>query len=152
MLNATAPNIPNQDVVFEAPSPNNPKPEMKIDPIRWYQFLNTVEEFLITLRNFPPRVEQADLAALLRKLIKAQFQPGVQVFVPVYNHMMRFTGSGWSFAPGDIGSDFVVTFLSPPTADGWQVCDGTVGVTYLLSDGTIGTRTVPNTATLYFRR
>lgn len=152
MINATAPSIPNQDVVFEAITPETPNPTMKVDPLRWYQSLNNVFNFLTTLRNSPQQVQQADLAELLRKLIRTKMQPGVQVWVPApFNHMMRFDGTAWSFAPGDSGSGYTVPFLTPPTADGWALCNAST-VSYLLADGTIADQILPNTAGLYFRR
>lgn len=152
MINANAPSIPNQDVVFEAITPENPSPTMKVDPLRWYQSLNSVFNFLTTLRNSPQQVQQEDLAELLRKLIKTKMQPGVQIWVPApFNHLMRFTGTGWSFGPGDGGGGYRITFASPPTGEGWQLCDGST-ISYLQADGTTADEVLPTTAGLYFRR
>lgn len=121
--------------------------------IVWYTFFDQTRNFLLALRNGPKQVQQSDLAALLAKMIQGKTQSGVQVWVPApFNHQMRFTGTTWAFAPGDAGGGYRATFASPPSGDGWHLCDGTADVTYLLADGSLGTETLPNTAGLYFRR
>lgn len=153
MINAAAPSIPNQDVVFEAITPETPNPAMKVDPLRWYQSLNNVFNFLITLRNSPQQVQQSDLAELLRKLIKTGMQPGVQVWVPgEFQHLLRFNGTGWNFAPSDQGSGYYVDgFADPPSPAGWALADGSTK-SYLKSDGSIGTRMLSTTANRWFRQ
>ena len=73
-----------------------------------------------------------------------------------YGHLVRWTGAVWQFAPGDGGNKFFRDFISAPQETGWQLCDGTAGVTYLVVGGialTTASLTVPNfTATPAYRR
>lgn len=78
---------------------------------------------------------------------------GLLVNVTDYAHCMMWAGTGWQFAPGDPGSDFIVAFVSgPDPATGWHSCDGSSGVPKLNSDGTVTTVTVPNTAGSWYRQ
>lgn len=71
---------------------------------------------------------------------------GYLVNVTDYAHILQWGGAAWQWAPGEQGSGMLVAFALAPTGNGWQACNGTTGVTYLKSDGTTGTLTVPNTA------
>lgn len=62
-------------------------------------------------------------------------------------HLYQWTGSGWSWGPGELGSQYCVIFPAiTPSASEWHLCDGSAGVTYYKSDGTTGTVTLPNYA------
>jgi hypothetical protein len=63
-----------------------------------------------------------------------------------YNHRLSWTGTGWKWAAGEEGGDYVRECLGAPTGNGWHLCDGTAGVAYLKSDGTTGTRDLPNSS------
>lgn len=145
MIDATAPVTLNSDDYLEASGDAIPS-------VPWFQFWDELRLFLVALRNAPKQVQQADLAVYLAKLIKTKTQSGVQVWVPApYQHLLRFTGTAWSFAPGDNGSGYTQAFLTAPTADGWQLCNGGT-FSYLKADGTIANQVLPNTVGLYFRR
>lgn len=155
MIDATPPGIPNygDDLEDRADSSGG---LIKVDPtvpsVPWYQFWNNLRVFCIAVRNAPKQVQQADLAGLLESLIQKRIQPGLQVWVPApFNHMLRFDGTGFTFAPGDTGSGYTQAFLSAPTAVGWQLCNGAT-FSYLKADGTVANQILPNTAGLYFRR
>lgn len=45
-------------------------------------------------------------------------------FVTDYNHFVRWTGTIWTFAAGDVGNKFFRDFAGPPQELGWQLCDG----------------------------
>lgn len=150
MINATPPGLPNQDVPYADSTATDPNPDRKFAP-RWYRYLDQVVKFLIALRNAPQPVEQVDLASFLRKLISAKMQPGVQVWVPGFNHLLRYDGSKYTFAPGDTGSGYTQAFLTVPTAQGWVLCNGST-VSFLLATGAVANQVLPNTAGLYFRR
>ena len=51
--------------------------------------------------------------------------------------------AGWDFESGDGGSNFKQDFFAAP-GTGWHLCDGTAGVSYLKSDGTLGSLNLPN--------
>lgn len=79
---------------------------------------------------------------------------GVLVSVPVFNHVVRWNGAGWDFAPGDPGNGFVATFLFGPTQAGWVPCDGsTVQVLVVGGGATLLTFPVvlPTVANQWFR-
>lgn len=154
MIDATPPEVVSADDGIELPDFSNAGDNIdRHFSVPWYGFFDRIDKFLHAFRAAPQQVQQADLAKFLQKLIAAKAQEGVQVWCPSpYNHLMRYTGTGWSFAPGDSGSGYRVTFASPPTADGWHLCDGSVNLTFLKADGSLGTQTLPNTAGLYFRR
>jgi hypothetical protein len=60
-----------------------------------------------------------------------------------YNHVVRWNGSAWAWAQGEVGSGMFVDFAVVPSGNGWHVCDGST-VTYMKSDGTTATVTLPN--------
>lgn len=61
-----------------------------------------------------------------------------------YAHVLGWSGAAWAWGRGETGSGYVTPFLVDPTGSGWHLCDGTVGVSYLKADGTLGTITLPN--------
>lgn len=63
-----------------------------------------------------------------------------------YAHLLQWSGTGWGWAPGDSGSgDMVFKEFDPSPTTGWQLYDGTTGVTALQSDGTLTAPfTIPN--------
>lgn len=154
MINADAPTIPNSDIEITNQQPSIAD-SFVIKAITtfarpWYRFFNDIKNFLTALRNAPQQVQQADLSKFTAKLGREQV--GVQVWVPSpYNHLLRWDGTEWQFAPGDGGSGFTSAFFSAPTADGWQLCDGST-VTLLRGDGSVADQALPTTAGLYFRR
>jgi hypothetical protein len=62
---------------------------------------------------------------------------GETVYVTNYAHLLIWTGSGWMWGPGEIGSGYVMDFLQgqAPGA-GWHACDGSV-VNQLNANGTL---------------
>jgi hypothetical protein len=61
-----------------------------------------------------------------------------------FAHLYWWTGTGWTWGPGDPGSTIIVLAgPSAPNAGVWQVCDGST-VTIALPDGTTGSYTVPD--------
>src|ERR1700677_3359079 len=86
----------------------------------------------------------AGLAALL-----GTQHANLLVFVTDYNHQIQWTGSAWKRAPGDLEhSDTFHIFGAAPTDIGWHACNGAAGVSFLKYDGTLGTRNLPNTASV----
>lgn len=76
---------------------------------------------------------------------------GTLVYVSDYAHQLIWTGTAFTWAPGELGSGFVVEFPDTPSpATGWQACDGST-VNKLNADGTISSVTVPNEAGKYYR-
>jgi hypothetical protein len=68
-----------------------------------------------------------------------------------YVHLMQWSGSFWTFAPGDNGSDYLAAKPNSTIPAGWVECTG-AATTYLKSDGTTGSYTTPSMAGTYFRR
>ena len=70
-----------------------------------------------------------------------------------FNHLQIWTGTEWTWAPGEAGSDYIVAFLTgPDPATGWQPCDGSVDVPKLNADGSQDFVTVPTIAGSYYRQ
>jgi hypothetical protein len=87
---------------------------------------------------------QAQLAALAATLTTTD--TGLLVNVTDYAHILQWSGSAWTWGPGESGSGYFQDFAIAPTGSGWHACDGSTGIKYLKADGTTGTITVPNTA------
>jgi len=78
---------------------------------------------------------------------------GVLAFVTDYAHLLQWTGSGWTWGPGEQGSDMILTFLNGPSpGTGWQACDGSPNVGVLQSDGTLNFVIVPSTPGSWYRQ
>jgi hypothetical protein len=78
-------------------------------------------------------------------------QKGFLISVSDYAHILRWTGSGWTWGPGDPGSGYIAPFLSAPTQTGWHLCDGST-VNKLNADGTLTSVVLPNyTTTAYLK-
>lgn len=74
-------------------------------------------------------------------------------FVTDYAHQLIWTGTGWTWAPGEQGSDFVLPFVSGPNpATGWQACNGSLNISRLNFDGSLAFVTVPNTPGSFYRQ
>lgn len=70
-----------------------------------------------------------------------------------YAHLLSWTGTAWTWAPGEQGSDFILPFVTGPNpAVGWQACDGSANVPSLNFDGTLAFVTVPNTPGSWYRQ
>ena len=80
---------------------------------------------------------------------------GLLLFVSDFGHLMRWTGTAWEFAEGDVGNGFFRDFAVNPPESGWQLCDGTVTTYLTLSGATLTTTsfTTPNlTGTAAYRK
>jgi len=87
-------------------------------------------------------VAQSGLAALAATLDTGS--AGLRVYVSDYDHTLVWSGTGWIFASGERAGYVEAFLVDPSPATGWQLCDGTAGVTYLKSDGSTGSLTVPD--------
>jgi hypothetical protein len=76
---------------------------------------------------------------------------GLLYMLTDYGHMMRWTGTVWTFAPGDIENQFFAYRVAPPGVAGWwQECDGTI-TDYVVAGAatiTVAGFTTPNLKTL----
>lgn len=73
-------------------------------------------------------------------------EAGYTAFVTDYGHFVRWTGSVWQFAPGDVGNGFRRDYAIAPQEVGWQLMDGSA-TTYLVVGGatlTTAAYTTPN--------
>lgn len=115
----------------------------------WLDFQMWLKKRLIQLADGPQQVTQGQISIMGLTANDA----GKIVWVTDYNHLLRWSGSAWAFAPGDIGSNYYVDgFAAAPNSVGWHLADGTVNVPYLKSDGTLGNQTLSSTANRWFRR
>jgi hypothetical protein len=73
-------------------------------------------------------------------------QKGFLINVSDYAHILKWTGTGWTWGPGDPGSGYIAPFLSAPTQAGWHLCDGST-VQRLNADGTLTSVVLPNYTT-----
>lgn len=49
---------------------------------------------------------------------------GFLLTVVEYDHLLRWNGAAWEFAPGDDGNAFFREFVAAPQSAGWVLCDG----------------------------
>lgn len=88
------------------------------------------------------RAVQSGLAALALTLNVTN--TGLLVEVTDYRHVLRWTGTVWTWGPGEDGRhDIVGLPVDPDDTTGWQLCDGTT-VAYLKGDGTTGSFATPD--------
>lgn len=74
---------------------------------------------------------------------------GLLDFITDYSHTLRWSGSAWTWAPGDDGSGYYRLCESAPAdfgANAWQIADGTA-VDRLNADGTVTNVTTPDLTT-----
>lgn len=77
---------------------------------------------------------------------------GLLVNVSDYSHQLIWVGNSWTWAPGELGGDFIMPFLTgPDPSAGWQPCDGSLGVLKMNFDGTLSFVDVPNTPGSWYR-
>ncbi len=106
--------------------------------------INTLQADVVTLQDAVSleRKAQADLAALAATLTAAD--AGLLVEVTDYRHVLRWSGSVWTWGPGEDGRhDIVGLPVDPDDTTGWQLCDGTT-VAYLKGDGTTANFATPD--------
>jgi hypothetical protein len=100
---------------------------------------------------------QATLAALLATLGRQKsVDAGALAWVSDYAHMLQASLSGstysWVRGRGDPEhSDTFQWYGAAPSDAGWHACDGSA-VNFLNYDGTLGTRTLPNTGTPFYAK
>lgn len=71
-----------------------------------------------------------------------------QYYVTDYAHLLQWGGNNWGWAPGDAGSGMMQLFeVDPSPTTGWHLYDGNNNVSYLKSDGTLGTVALPDLIT-----
>ena len=96
----------------------------------------------------------ADLGEADSTLVSSNVTQGFLFYEnAVYAHQLQWNVSAWQRGPDDKEhSDSFHEFGSAPTDLGWQICDGSAGVTFLKYDGTTGTRTVPDLSTAAYAK
>lgn len=70
---------------------------------------------------------------------------GFLAFVTDYGHLLRWSGTAWTWGPAEGGSGYVQGFLSDPGA-GWALCNGAT-VNRLNAAGTLTSVTLPDYTT-----
>lgn len=69
-----------------------------------------------------------------------------------YDHILQWTGSAWTWGPGEVGSGYYILYEAAPNSVGassWQICDGST-VARLNADGTTTNVTVPDVSTAVY--
>jgi len=116
----------------------------------WYLWLkNTFETILALVTSVSGstiiNATQAELGGLAA--ILTLDDAGQLVYVTDYNHLLRWTGTGFALGPGENGSGYISAFHDDPSpTTGWKLCDGTA-TSKLNSDGTTSAITVPDYTT-----
>lgn len=112
--------------------------------LTWFQSIYNVVLGLVAANN-QKNILAVPQASLPTNLTSAN--AGQLVWVSDYNHVLEWTGTGWSWGPGELGSGYIQPFgMVPTNPAGWHVCDGST-VSYLKSNGTLGSAALPNLAT-----
>lgn len=107
----------------------------------WSQWCTQVFRFMQMGALKPQIVLQAKLADLSTTLTKSDL--GILAYISDFNHVLQWTSTAWMWGPGETGSGYYALFSVAPTGAGWHICDGTLGVKYLKSDGTLGLIDLP---------
>jgi hypothetical protein len=79
------------------------------------------------------------------------------LFVTDYNHLLEWTGTAWTWGPGENGSDYIKPFVSGPPLTGravigWWPCDGSANIARVNFDGTLQFSNVPVVANSWYRQ
>lgn len=100
-------------------------------------------EFIRRLNTDLEAVELVQIRrwALADQVTLAAADAGYIAFVTDYGHLVRWSGTVWEFAPGDVGNKFRRDFMGAPQEVGWQLMNGDA-TTYL----TVGAATLTATA------
>lgn len=53
---------------------------------------------------------------------------GFLFYATDYQHLYRWSGTAWAYAPGDDGSGYFGFWSEAPTTGFWQLCDGTPAI------------------------
>jgi hypothetical protein len=107
----------------------------------WIQFFLSLYKTLVNLPAGILAITQATLPTGL-----GINETGLLVDVTDYGHILKWTGTNWTWGAGDPGSGTVQAFLAAPTGPGWHICNGAT-VSRLNADGTISNVTLPNYTT-----
>lgn len=67
---------------------------------------------------------------------------GVRVHLSTYHHLLRWTGTAWDWADGDLGNGFYQEFHSAPPTEGWDLSTVAVDTTRLVLGATLTTESV----------
>lgn len=114
----------------------------------WRRFLEllatTVTSQGVTLATLPG----ANRWALADQPTLGVSDAGYVAFVTDYGHFVRWTGTVWEFAPGDVGNGFFRDFAITPQEVGWYLCDGTATDYLVVGGATLTTAAItpPNLA------
>lgn len=144
--------MPNP-ILEDSTVPTNDKflQELGLVSRAWLNFFLWIKRRIIALGQGPMQVTQAQIAGMGLNSSNVGFL--IWVTTP-YNHILRWNGTVWDFAPGTERSNWYAEFDAagplPAMGSGWAQCDGST-VNALAPDGTIASVTLPTTAGLYFR-
>ena len=105
--------------------------------LAWLEFFRALNQDLTTVEAV-----QLHRWALADQPTLAAADAGYLAFVTDYGHLVRWAGTVWEFAPGDVGNRFMRFFVgAPQESTFWQLADGTA-TTFL----TVGAASLTTTA------
>lgn len=84
---------------------------------------------------------------------KGASDAGYQCYLSDYGHLIRWDGSAWHFAPGDVGNGFLLKFAVTPQEPYWGQCDGSTYAYLIVGGAALSTVdfTTASIAATYFR-
>lgn len=143
--------MPNP-ILEDSTVPTNDKvlQELGLVSRAWLNFFLWIKRRIIALGQGPMQVTQAQIAGMGLNSSNV----GFLIWVTNYNHLLRWSGTAWDFAPGYERSNWYALFEAtgpqPPMGSGWVLADGST-VNVLNADGTITSVTIQTIADTYFR-
>lgn len=90
----------------------------------WRKLFEQLASNLTALQTTVAGVPGVNRWALADQPTLGASDEGYVAFVSDYGHFVRWTGTVWEFAPGDVGNGFLRAFPVAPQENGWQRCDG----------------------------
>lgn len=116
----------------------------------WYTFLDAL---IMALRG-PTITPQSQIAGLALKFNLGVKDAGKQIYVPVYNHTLEWTGAAWTWAPDTEISNWYTSFDPagplPGVGSGWVLANGAT-VNVLKPDGSLASVTIATVANAHYR-
>ena len=124
------------------------------DPQKPTVFGRITQAWIEYLRKLNDDVDTIDSVRIHRWALADQptlgtADEGYLAFVTDYGHLVRWTGTAWEFAPGDVGNRFLRMFVGAPQDSAfWQLADGTATTFLTVGGATLTTTafTTPNVA------
>lgn len=110
----------------------------------WQEWARSVHSTIVSINQIPGVNRKTYVE--LNALGLGASDEGYVAWEPDYGHALRWTGTIWTFAPGDPGNGFFALRPVAPQEVGWQLCDGTASNYLTVGTGTLSVTsfTTPN--------